>query len=694
MWAIFKREIQGYFITPIAYVYLTAMAVLSAVYYVMLLFQGSAEIGMEFSFLFTVTLLLTPVLTMRLMSEERKQGTEKLLFSAPVRIVEIILGKYLAACAVYIMGLFFVFLQAASLEKYAPINWSIFFGNLLGLTLTGMACIAICMLVSALTENQIVAAIGGFAVMIFVLLINTLASAIPIEFIRTVLYRFSFYNSYYGFTAGILRLSDLWFFATICVLFVFVTAQVLKRRSVLFSVPVIAVLLILNAIVGEVSDRKGLALDLTENRMYGLSEESAEFLRTLDREVEIHVLAEEESLAAGNTYLLQLYQTLENYDEYDFITVDYVNLTLHPTFVAQYSEYELEENDVIVSCGDRIRILNLYDMLQTETSLNYTSYSSATTIAASEAEQQLTNAVLSVSTDDLITVTVLTGYSDISAESFVNLLENNGFLIEQQSLITEEIDPQAEVAILYGLQSDLGEDILEKLDTWLNNGGKQGKNLLVFADANAGELPNMKLFLQEWGMTLGEGVAVETETGNYYYYPYYPVAEYQEEEYAGGLADSDNPLIMALTSPLGITDTPSGYQVTPLLSLADTAAVMDEEGNLTESEQEIYTMLLSTHTNYGTETNSSSVLLSGSCYAFSSTLLTDQTFSNAEYLLGIMNQLTGREAAIQIAAKDFSSARHSLNVEQIYSRAVIFAAVLPAAILIAGVAVWIIRRRR
>lgn len=95
MFAILKRELYGFFVTPIAYVYLAAVGVVSAVYYAMLLLRGSAKIGSEFAFLFSVTLLLTPVLTMRLLSEERKQNTLLLLRAAPVRTSYIVLGKYL-----------------------------------------------------------------------------------------------------------------------------------------------------------------------------------------------------------------------------------------------------------------------------------------------------------------------------------------------------------------------------------------------------------------------------------------------------------------------------------------------------------------------------------------------------------------------------------------------------------------------
>ena len=230
MLAILKRELNGFFVTPVAYVYLAAVGVVSAIYYAMLLLRGSAKIGNEFAFLFSVTLLLTPVLTMRLLSEERKQNTIRLLRAAPVRTSQIVLGKYFAACVIYCIGLIFPLLHVLSMTEWPRVNWPFVGGNLLGLLLVGMTCIAICTLVSSLTENQIVAAIGGFCVMVFVLLINTLASAVHIPFLRAVLSSMSFYNCYYGITVGILRVSDLFYFVTLIALFLYITMQAMESR--------------------------------------------------------------------------------------------------------------------------------------------------------------------------------------------------------------------------------------------------------------------------------------------------------------------------------------------------------------------------------------------------------------------------------------------------------------------------------
>ena len=217
MTAIFLRELNSYFISPIGYVYLAAVYVLAGYEYAILILGGSADLSNEFAFLYTVTLLLTPILTMRLMSEDKKQKTEQALFSAPVTSGGIVAGKYFSAFVVF-------------LAPYAKISWMIIIGNFVGIALMGLAGIALCMYISAQTENQIVAAVGGLAAMLLVISLNSLAGVIPFEPVQKALYAISFYSRYHNLTLGIFKVSDLFFFISFAAVFFFLTTRVLEKR--------------------------------------------------------------------------------------------------------------------------------------------------------------------------------------------------------------------------------------------------------------------------------------------------------------------------------------------------------------------------------------------------------------------------------------------------------------------------------
>lgn len=192
--------------------------------------NGSADLSNEFAFLYTVTLLLTPILTMRLMSEDKKQKTEQALFSAPVTSGAIVAGKYFSAFVVYLAGVAVTLLHTVFLAPYAKINWMIIIGNFVGIALMGLAGIALCMYISAQTENQIVAAVGGLAAMLLVISLNSLAGVIPFGPVQKALYAISFYSRYHNLTLGIFKVSDLFFFISFAAVFFFLTTRVLEKR--------------------------------------------------------------------------------------------------------------------------------------------------------------------------------------------------------------------------------------------------------------------------------------------------------------------------------------------------------------------------------------------------------------------------------------------------------------------------------
>ena len=216
MWAIIKREISSYFTSAVGWVFLAAFYGFASFYF--------------FTSMFTITMFLIPILTMRIWSEEKKQRTDQALFTAPVKLLPITLGKYLAAIIIYAISLACMLVFALILTFFGSPDWTVILGNLLGLFLLGSSLIAIGMFISALTENQMIAAIGGFVVAIFVSLMDTIANAIPIDFISKMIASASFNAHYTNFTVGILDLSGVIFFLSIIALFVFLTTRIFEKK--------------------------------------------------------------------------------------------------------------------------------------------------------------------------------------------------------------------------------------------------------------------------------------------------------------------------------------------------------------------------------------------------------------------------------------------------------------------------------
>lgn len=167
MFAIFKREFNSYFTNPMGYVFLAVFYFFSGMYFSMILQYNTTDITYVFSYLFEVLMFIIPLLCMRLMSEEKRAKTDQLLMTSPVSITGLVLGKFLAALAIYGIALAVTVVYAVILTFFATPEWAVIVGNIFGSLIMGAAMIAICLLISACTESQIIAAIGGLAAMLF-----------------------------------------------------------------------------------------------------------------------------------------------------------------------------------------------------------------------------------------------------------------------------------------------------------------------------------------------------------------------------------------------------------------------------------------------------------------------------------------------------------------------------------------------
>lgn len=230
MVAIMKRELSAYFSSAIGYIFLAVYYFFSGLFFQATLASNTGSMTMIFANMFTIILFLTPILTMRLWSEEKKQKTDQALFTAPVKLLPVTLGKYFAALFVFVISLAINLVYAMVISFFTTPEWSVILGNMVGLFLLGAALIAIGMFISALTENQVIAAVGGFGVAFLVMLMDALPSIIPGDFFLELITNLSFNNHYNDFSYGILNLTDVVFFLSVIVLFVFLTVRVFEKK--------------------------------------------------------------------------------------------------------------------------------------------------------------------------------------------------------------------------------------------------------------------------------------------------------------------------------------------------------------------------------------------------------------------------------------------------------------------------------
>ena len=232
MLAIFKRELRAYFTGVIGYVFLVIyLAVAATLFCYTTLFSMSAEISPYFTLMLIFSGIVLPLLTMKSFSEERKTKTEQLLLTAPVSLGKMIMGKFLAAYTVFASAALLSSLYFLFLIPYARLQYAILIGNILSLLLVGFVFISIGLFVSALTENQLSAAIGTIAIILGFLGIGFVNALLPSSYwARFIFDALSIFTRFSTFANGYFDLASLVYYLTVGCLFLYLTFRVYDRR--------------------------------------------------------------------------------------------------------------------------------------------------------------------------------------------------------------------------------------------------------------------------------------------------------------------------------------------------------------------------------------------------------------------------------------------------------------------------------
>ncbi len=234
MFPIYKREMLAYYTSPIGYIFTAVLLVLSGILFsfttVWMRTVDTSAYFVAILFLFSI---LIPLLTMKQFSEERKSKTEQLLLTAPVSIFGIVFAKFFAAFTVFagsfILSAFINFTTLAAVTE-KELNLALIVGSSVGILLIGAAFIAVGVFMSSLTENQVIAAVTTFGVILFMLLFFLIPSFIKTPFIREVLRWFSVIDRYQYFTSGIFSLPAILYFFSLSVIFLFLTTRIYEMR--------------------------------------------------------------------------------------------------------------------------------------------------------------------------------------------------------------------------------------------------------------------------------------------------------------------------------------------------------------------------------------------------------------------------------------------------------------------------------
>lgn len=223
MLAVIKKELKSYLLSPIGYVFIGLFLLIFSIFFYVSIFM-SKSVNFEYLFFNGATILtfITPVLTMRMFSEERKNGTEQLILTSPRSITSIVLGKFFAAAIIMLITELCTFMYYGILNYFGKPSFLVSITTLGGFFLLSLSYISFGMFASSITENQIVASVLTIGVFLGMWFFPDISSIFDV---------FSLISKFNNFPYGIISISEVITFVSFTVLFILLTIIILQRRK-------------------------------------------------------------------------------------------------------------------------------------------------------------------------------------------------------------------------------------------------------------------------------------------------------------------------------------------------------------------------------------------------------------------------------------------------------------------------------
>ncbi len=336
--AIFRRNFVSYFSSPTGYVFIAVFIILSAAmaFWRDVFFANNlANLDTLNAYFPKLLLFFIPAVAMGVWSEERKQGTDELLLTLPVRDAELVLGKYLAALGIYSVSLGFSMSHVLVLMYLGSPDLGVMFGTYLGYGFLGASLLALAMVASLLTSSMTVAFILGALFCVVPVFLGD-AGAITGGRLETWLENAGVAEPFKDFTSGVISLRGLFFFLSFTALMLYLNLVLLGRRLVrnetvwLHQSARAFSLLGVGICLGILGTRSGCRVDVTAERLHTLTPGTRELLRKIDRERPVLIQAYV-SPEVPQDYVQVRENLLATLRDFDAIGGDSVHLTVFDT---------------------------------------------------------------------------------------------------------------------------------------------------------------------------------------------------------------------------------------------------------------------------------------------------------------------------------------------------------------------------
>ncbi|MCR5640008.1 MAG: Gldg family protein [Lachnospiraceae bacterium] len=713
MLAICKRELRGLFTSVTGWIFVGVNMAFYGLYFLLnQLIQGYGNIAFTLEQLPFIIIVTAPILSMRIFSEERKNKTDQLILTAPVSTLQIVLGKFLALAACFGICVVLMGISPLLLSFFGEVTYSNSYVALLGFSLYGLTCLAIGMVVSSLTENQIIAAVSSFVLLFIGYVMTNLTQMISStgNLLTKVLNCYDIYTPMRDFMGGNLNLVHVVYYLSLIVLCIFLTYEGIQKRrwnvsskkisfSVFSGVTFVlglVVIVLLNVGVRAIPSTY-TALDFTKQGLYSLTDTTKDYLKNVDEDVTIYYYNTKASADETIVKLLTNYKTANSH-----IAVKYVNPESNPDFGAKYEASDLAVDSVIVEGPYAYKVINYMDLY--EGNMDY--YTGNYSASGFDGEGQITSAISYVLTKERPVIYALSGHNETPISgNFSEALEKANMELKNLNFLTEDAVPEdAQLLIIHAPQMDFSADDVKKLQAYLDAGGQ----MMVTVDFKAlDSIHNFLEVLSGYGITVTEGLVAEDDTQAYYQSQYYLLPQVSSEEVNGELAGALKvffPYSVAFSygEQEGVTYTPLMQSsdvsyVKTFASVDEAIASVNEQAGLNAITKEAgdaegpFTVGLNV-----TAESGCNIYLYGSPYAFTDEADSIVSGRNAQLFSQLLVTVTDTDTSenIVVGVKNYDAPTLTVSTYARRMYALLWIGLIPIGSIILGIIIWAMRRRR
>jgi len=504
----------------------------------------------------------------------------------------------------------------------------------------------------------------------------------------------------------------------------------LKYGSAFFTVIalVTAIVVVINLMAGVVSKRYPIKIDLTADKRYELSDETISVLQNLDKDIDITVAMEKSLFENMSAYYESMYRQyginaevpynmipvlLEKYSMYaeqgkGSVSVRYVNIDKDPDVLTKYSKYyngSIENGAIVVYADERVEVIPSDDVLGM-IKADQASMQSGSPSFVFAGESTLTSAIMNVTDAHPVKAAVVktmngeTIYGESDAH-YVETLENslltkNGYSCTDVDIKTDDISPEEyDLIVIASPTTDFTEDIIEKLDAFLYNGGKYDRNLIYIPQINSTELNNINAFLADWNIEIENNFIMDDQ---------YAVSQItnimlciDDADTVGAVPNAALPIIAPYSREVKILDKNNDNVVKSVLRSYDNSFIGDMLTGETGTERGAHSVAVLSSREHAEQFNTykSNVLVIGSSFMTSSEIITQTSaYNNANVLIGIFNNMTGKESGTVIPEKALQQSYIAPTQQQAKIISIVLEWVIPALVAVIGLFVLLRRRNR